>query len=209
MDEDSARGADAVDPTAAAGDVDRASPSDRPSGDSVVAPPTATGQARSPASAVYWVTPASASTGSRTRLAAIAGVILVVLGVIAGLLFLVMLIPLGQAATTPSSYASVVVDTVAVLILFAIILALASMGYVASGIGVLRSRDWARVLGIVLSVVGGLIWLGAAILALGGPSIPGSGIDPSLAALLVALYGGLFLIHLYVVVVLAFFWRAP
>ena len=65
-----------------------------------------------------------------------------------------------------------------------------------AGIGVLRSRDWGRVLGIIVGVLSGLLWLGS----VATPDRPGA--QDSIIGSLIA-----FGIHAYIVVALLFFWR--
>ena len=68
--------------------------------------------------------------------------------------------------------------------------------YLAAGIGVVRSRDWGRVLGIIVGILSGLIWLSG---LSGGGRV---GVEDTIVGTLIG--AG---IHIYIVVALLFFWR--
>jgi len=74
-----------------------------------------------------------------------------------------------------------------------IIVVLYSVAYIVGGIGVLRTREWGRVMGIVLGIISGLIWL--------------AGLSGDRGGVIVALV--MLLVHVYIVVVLAIRWREP
>jgi hypothetical protein len=69
-----------------------------------------------------------------------------------------------------------------------------SLAYVIGGIGVWRGRGWGRVMGLVVSIISGLLWLAA----VASPNTEGTLIVP--IAMLV--------VHGYVIVALAVFWRS-
>lgn len=162
--------------------------------------------------AVAWAAPAPAGSvgaveGKRTSLAAAAGVILIVLGVLGGLLALIVLAVAGMAASfasggafdevpgMPAGFEAIiggVIAIVAVIMLVYVVLA------IAGGIGVLRSRGWGRVVGIVVGVIGTLFWL----LAVFSPSSSDGTGGVIFAFVLLAL-------HLYITIVLIGYWRNP
>jgi hypothetical protein len=140
--------------------------------------------------------------GRRTGLAAAAGIILLILGVLgilvgalffAGTAFVSQLTDrLGEIPGLPSGTNTSDILAGAFVFLGVIVLAY-SLAYILGGIGVLRSRGWGRVLGILVGLFSGLFWL----LALGGGGNQGG-------AFVAILFG----VHAYIFVVLAFFWRS-
>jgi hypothetical protein len=82
------------------------------------------------------------------------------------------------------------------IVFFGVLLVAYSLVYLSAGIGVLRSRDWGRVLGIIVGILSGLLWLGS-VMTPAQPSVRDS------------VFGSLFAfgIHAYIVVALMFFWR--
>lgn len=155
-------------------------------------PPAAPPVAWAPAPA------AVAAPGGRTGLAAAAGVILLILGILGGLLGLFVAVvggsivsQLGDIVDVPglNDPGSVIGGVVA---FFGILVVVYSLVYVIGGIGILRSRNWGRVLGLIVGILSGLVWL--------------SGLGQTDRANLpftIIMLG----IHVYVVVVLAMFWR--
>lgn len=157
--------------------------------------------------AVQWQAPAPAAAvgvrAPRTTLSAIGGVTLLALGII-GMLFGVLLLAgaalvsqlatdfVGEIPGLPEdvSTGSIVGGVVA---FFAVLVIAYSVAYILGGIGVLRSAEWGRWLGIVVAAISGLIWAG-------GLNNASDGFGFSLV---------LFLLHLYVFVVLIFRWREP
>lgn len=154
---------------------------------------------------VAWGAPpvAVAAAGSRTTLAAIAGAGLIVLGVLGGLLGLIIAV-FGSSIVKQldlnqygdfgdvNDPAAVVSGAVAFI---GIIFVLYSLVYLIGGIGIVRSRGWGRVMGLIVGILSGLFWLAS---LSGG----GSGAGNSILFPLVLL-----LIHVYVVVVLIMFWK--
>jgi hypothetical protein len=155
--------------------------------------------------AVAWgAAPAApAVVAGRSGLAMAAGIGLLVFGVLLlliGLLFLAVAGMVGGMAGTgafdeipgmPPGFEGAIGGFVVVL---GIIVILYSLLYIIGGIGVLRSRGWGRVLGIVVGIITGLFLLAG----LTSPS------DESSLLVTLVLLG----IHVYVVIVLAFFWRS-
>lgn len=182
------------DPTATRGDMPAP---DAPA--AVPAPPTTT----PPPSAWAVAAPAAAVTGPRTGLAGIAGIILMVLGglglivgalAFAGTAFFSQLAgDLGDIPGLPAGTdaGDVVAGAFAVL---GVIVVAYSLAYVVGGIGVWRGRGWGRVIGLVVSILSGLIWL---------PAVTSSNIEGTQVVPI-----ALLAVHVYVIVVLAVFWRS-
>jgi hypothetical protein len=136
----------------------------------------------------------------------VAGVALLVLGVLGalfGLLFFAlagMVGSLGQGGFfdevpgMPPGFETSIGGFVAVI---GVIVIVYSLLYVAGGIGVLRSRGWGRVIGIVVGIISGLIWLAGVF----SPSTSANGQSGILFSVV------LLAIHAYIVVVLIAFWR--
>ena len=158
----------------------------------------------SPQPAVAWAPPpaASAAVGQRTTLSLAAGILLVILGVLGGLFSLAVLtigrsvvdqfdfssLPGLEGNADPNAIVSGVITFVGIFVLAC------STFYIIGGVGVMRSRGWGRVIGIIIGILAGLIWLGS--LASSGRA----GSDPLFALVLLA-------IHAYIAVTLLFFWR--
>jgi hypothetical protein len=86
--------------------------------------------------------------------------------------------------------------------IFAVIILAFSLLYILSGIGILRTREWGRFLGIVLGIIGGLIWL----LGLTGSVGAGSGTRADTTGS-IGFSLLLFIVHAFVVVALAVRWK--
>jgi hypothetical protein len=168
-------------------------------------PPPAMPQPAMAQPAVAWAAPpaAAAVQGSRTTLSLVAGILLVVLGLFGALASLALLtigrefirqfdfstLPGLEQVNDPSGF----VESAAI---FGGILVLAfSTFYIVGGVGVMRSKNWGRVIGIVIGILASLFWVAG--VAGGGRA---SGGDTSFALVLLA-------IHAYVAIVLLFFWR--
>lgn len=161
-----------------------------------------------PQPAVAWApppAPVAAGPGQRTVLALIAGIIMVVGGLLFGLAGLAVAI-LGRAVidsmgdlgqfpgmegVDAGALASGIMTFVGILIL------LFALAYFIGGIGVIRNRSWGRTLGLIVGILGGLAWLGS--ITTPDPSGVGSSVGGSLV---------MFGIHAYIVVVLLFFFRS-
>ena len=148
---------------------------------------------------------AVAAKGGRTTLAAIAGVGLIILGILGGLLGL-MITVFGPSVVSQfdlSQYGDFgdINDPAAVIsgaIAFVgIVVVVYSLVYLFGGIGIVRSRGWGRVMGLIVGILSGLFWL---LSLTGGGSA--SGAASGIGFVLVMLG-----IHVYVVVVLIMFWR--
>ena len=165
--------------------------------------------------AVTWAAapaPAVAVKGKRTVLAAIAGILLLlggIGGIILGLLVAVVggtfVSSLGQFTDFGDIPELNGADPSAVLggvvAFFGMIIVAYSVAYLLAGIGVLRNSTWARVLGIVVGIISGLIWLPGVTTS---NQIP----DASAAANSLLFSAVLLAIHVYIVVALLFFWRS-
>lgn len=155
--------------------------------------------------AVAWAAPpvAVAATSGRTMLAAIAGVGLIVLGVLGGLIGLAIAVfgssVVSQFDLTQYGDFGDINDPAAVIsgaIAFVGIIVVAySLVYLIGGIGIVRSRGWGRVMGLIVGILSGLFWLMS--VTGGGGSTGGNIFFPLL----------MLVIHAYVVVVLIIFWR--
>ncbi len=170
-----------------------------------VALPAAPPPPAAPQPAVQWQAPpppAVARPGQRTTLAAVAGVILVVLGVLGGLIGVVILggaalfadLVEGSVGTVPGLPEGMTIEEFVggvVGIVGSLVIAF-SVAYVLGGIGVLRTAGWGRVIGITVAVISGLVWAGGL-----------SGRDGFGFAMV------MFLLHAYVFFALVFRWREP
>jgi hypothetical protein len=153
---------------------------------------------------VAWAPPpvAAAALGQRTTLSLAAGILLVLLGILGALASLALLtigrefirqfdfstLPGLERVNDPGGF----VESAATF--GGIILLACSAFYVIGGVGIMRSANWGRVIGIVIGILVGLFWLAS----LGGSGRAGG--DTSFAIVLLA-------IHAYVAIVLLFFWR--
>lgn len=178
----------------------------------VTPPPAAPPPAAMPAAAqpaVQWAAPPApgayvAGKPPRTTLAAVAGGVLLALGIIGALLGALLLasgsffgelagsfgdaIPGLPEGMTVEQFLGGVFGFLGIIVIFYSVL------YIIGGIGVLRSSDFGRIMGLIVAILSGLIWAGG----LSGGQSEGFGF-----ALV------MFLVHLYVFVVLAFRWRQP
>ena len=136
---------------------------------------------------VAWGAPpaAAAAKGGRTVLAAVAGVMLIILGIVRQL----DLSQYGGDFGGINDPAAVVSGAIAFV---GILIVVYSLVYLIGGIGIVRTRAWGRVIGLVVGTLSALFWL---LGLMGGQS---SGIGFALVMLA---------IHVYVVVVLILFWR--
>ena len=155
---------------------------------------------------VAWGAPPVAAKGARTTLAAIAGVALIILGVLGALLGLLIAV-FGSSIVRQldlrqyggdfgglNDPAAVVSGAIAFV---GIVVVVYSLVYLIGGIGIVRSHGWGRVVGLIVGILSGLFWL---LSLTGGGSTSGAG---SGIVFVLAMLG----IHVYVVVVLIMFWR--
>ena len=171
-----------------------------------VPPPAYTPPPAAAQPAVAWAPPPApgAAAGQRTSLSLAAGILLVVLGVLGGLLSLLIL-TIGREVAQQFDFTNLPgVDTGgadvgaiagSAVTFVGILLLVFSAFYIIGGIGTIRSRDWGRVLGIIIGILAGLFWLAS----IGGGGSSGRG-DLVFPLVLLA-------IHAYVAVALLFFWR--
>ncbi len=174
------------------------------------APPPAAAAAPPPPAqpAFQWQAPAPAvavagARAPRTTLSAAGGVVLLALGIIGllfGVLFLASAALIGQLIRDYYGEIPNVTDQITaggvvggVIAFFAVLVIAYSVAYILGGIGVLRSAEWGRWLGIVVAVISGLIW---------GSGLTGSGEGFAFGLVM-------FLAHLYVFWALVFRWREP
>jgi hypothetical protein len=156
--------------------------------------------------AVNWAPPPTpvAVAGKRSTLSLAAGILLILGGILGGLAGLAVAVfgnaivqSLQELGGMPELEGMDVAAFMSGFIVFVgIIVLVYSLVYLIAGIGVIRSRDWGRVLGLIVGILSGLIWLSG----LGGTNQPGAG--DSLVGTLIG-----FGIHAYIVVALLFFWR--
>jgi hypothetical protein len=178
----------------------------------MVPPPTAPTAPVSAQPPVAWQAappPAVAVKGRRTALAAIAGILLL-LGGIGGILLGLLIAVLGstvigslggQFGNIPElNGADPAAVFAGVIAFFGLIIVAYSVAYLLAGIGVLRNSNWARILGLVVGIISGLIWLSGLTNANQIPDA--SSARGSLLFSVIALG-----IHVYIVVALLFFWR--
>jgi hypothetical protein len=170
-------------------------------------PPAVPPPAYTPQPAVAWqAAPAVAVASGRSGLAAGAGIGLLVFGILLlliGLLFFAVAGMVGGLAGSggfgdipgmPPGFEGAIGGFVVV---FGVIVILYSLLYIVGGIGVLRSRNWGRVIGIVVGIITGLLMLSGVTT----PSATGDQSSLIFSLILLAL-------HVYIVVALAFFWRS-
>jgi hypothetical protein len=149
-----------------------------------------------------------ATKGERTTLAMAAGILLI-LGGIGGILLGLLVAIVGGSVVSSLDFsqfsnipdlkgASPGAVAGGVVAFFGALVVAYSIAYLLAGIGVLRNSNWARVLGIVVGIISGLIWLSGLAGANNTQNAGGAG-----------LFSGFALgIHLYIVVVLLLFWRS-
>jgi hypothetical protein len=171
-------------------------------------PPTYTPPPVPPPSAqptVAWAPPATAvaTEGQRTPFALAAGILLVILGAL-GALAALALLTIGREFIRQFDFSSLpglerIEDPnafVASAATFGGILVLAfSTFYIVGGVGVIRNRNWGRVIGIVIGILAGLFWVAG----VAGSGRAGGNTDGSSILLLV--------VHAYIAISLLFFWR--
>lgn len=170
-------------------------------------PPAVPPPAYTPQPAVAWqAAPAVAVAGGRSGLAAGAGIGLLVFGILLlliGLLFFAVAGMVGGLAESggfgdiPGMPPGMEGAIGGFVVVFGIIVILYSLVYIIGGIGVLRSRNWGRVMGIVVGIITGLLMLSG----LTTPSTTGDQSSLIFSLILLAL-------HVYIVVALAFFWKS-
>jgi hypothetical protein len=135
------------------------------------------------APAVTWAPPpaAPAATGQRTILAALAGILLLLGGILGGLAGLAVMLVGGSFAQALRDYIQVPglegADAATVLggvvAFFGAVILVYSLVYLLAGIGVLRNRGWGRVMGLTVGILSCLIWLSG---------LSGSGTSPARGA---------------------------
>ena len=190
-------------------------PGSEPAAPPPLAPYVAAAASPSPAAPPPVVAPAAAwapmpaaaapAVGQRTTLAAIAGILLLIGGILGGLAGLAVAIIGGSFAATLGDLIEIPGlvggDPGAifggVIAFFGVIIFIYSLVYFSAGIGVLRNRGWGRVTGIVVGILSGLIWLGS-VTTPAQPDVQQSVVGSFLA----------FGVHVYIVVALLFFWRS-
>lgn len=179
----------------------------------IAAPVAAAPIAPPPAPPVGWQAPPAvvAVKGERTGLALGAGILLILGGIGGILLGLAVALIGGSVASNfdfsrfnnnpdlngvdPGSIAGGVVA------FFGAVVVAYSIAYLLAGIAVVRNANWGRVLGIILGIISGLIWLSGLSNANNAGNAAGAASGGVFSIIAVA-------IHLYIVVALLFFWRS-
>lgn len=155
-----------------------------------------------PQPTVAWAPPpaASAAVGQRTTLSLAAGILLVIFGAL-GVLFSLAVLTIGREFMKSFDFSSIpgmepgadpsAIVTGVITFLGIFVLACSTL-YIVGGVGVMRSKNWGRVIGIIIGILAGLLWLGSV--------ANGSRGDVAFALVLLAL-------HAYIAIALLFFWR--
>jgi hypothetical protein len=164
-----------------------------------------------PQPTVAWsAPPAVVAPGKRTSLAIAAGILLLI-GGIGGILLGLLIAVVGGTVISNLNFdqfgyfpdlrgADPGAVAGGVTVFVGVIIAVYSLAYLLAGIGVLRSSNSGRVLGIVVGIISGLIWLGG---AKNAGQIPDASGALGLGAFSIVMLA----LHVYVVAVLLFFWR--
>jgi hypothetical protein len=172
-------------------------------------PPPAMAQPAMAQPAVAWAPPPASAPakGKRTSLSLAAGILLLILGILGGLIAL-LIITVGREFAQQFNFAnlpgfeggdpSAIVGSVVTFV--GIVLLVFSTFYIVGGVGVMRSANWGRVIGIIVGILATLFWLAS--FASTGQVGSTSGRQGGEAFALVLL-----VVHLYIAVVLLFFWR--
>jgi hypothetical protein len=160
-----------------------------------------------PQPAVAWAPPPAvpAKEGQRTTLSLAAGILLVMLGAL-GVLASLAVLTIGRAVVQQYDFSSIpgfdVRDpngVVGAAITFGGIFVLAcSTFYIVGGVGIMRSKNWGRIIGIIIGILASLLWLGS-VMSVGRSGRAGG--DPIFALVLLGL-------HAYIAIALLFFWRS-
>ena len=159
--------------------------------------------------AVAWAPPPSAPALAvqRTPLSLAAGILLLILGVL-GTLFGLLIAVVGGTFVRDFNFGDVPGfnganpgDVIGSVVAFVgIVLIVGGLVYLIGGIGIIRSREWGRIIGILVGILIGLFWLAG---VFGGGQY--SGADGRAGGGLFAAI--LFAIHAYIAVALLFFWK--
>jgi hypothetical protein len=201
---------DAPPPAAAQPPADAPTPAAAPP---AYTPPTYTPPPIAPPAAqptVAWAPPptTAAAVGQRTTLSLAAGILLVLLGVF-GTLISLLILTIGREfarsfdfSTLPgfdtgNSDPGAIVGSV--ITFFGIVLLVCAVFYIVGGVGVLRTKSWGRVIGIIIGILAGLFWL-ASLASSGQVNSEAARSSPLFALILLA-------VHAYVAIALLFFWR--
>jgi hypothetical protein len=161
---------------------------------------------------VGWQAPPAvvATKGERTTMALAAGILLI-LGGIGGILLGLLVAIVGGSVVSSLDFsrfnnmpdfngADPGAVAGGVVAFFGAVVVAYSIAYLLAGIGVVRNSNWARVLGIILGIISGLIWLSGLTNANSAQTGAGSGGTLLFGVLAVG-------VHVYIVVSLLFFWR--
>lgn len=173
-------------------------------------PPPAMAQPAMAQPAVAWAPPpaTAAAKGKRTSLSLAAGILLLILGILGGLIA-VLIITVGREFATQFNFANVpgfeggdpseIVGSVVTFV--GIVLLVFSTFYIIGGVGVMRSANWGRVIGIIVGILATLFWLASYAGSGQVGSAPGRQGGEAFALVLIV-------VHVYIALVLLFFWRS-
>ena len=160
--------------------------------------------------AVAWAPPPATAPakGKRTSLSLAAGILLLILGILGGLIA-VLIITVGREFATQFNFANVpgfeggdpseIVGSVVTFV--GIVLLVFSTFYIIGGVGVMRSANWGRVIGIIVGILATLFWLASYAGSGQVGSAPGRQGGEAFALVLIV-------VHVYIALVLLFFWRS-
>src|SRR5262245_27196060 len=162
-----------------------------------------------PQPAVTWAPPPTAPSLAvqRTPLSLAAGILLLILGVLGALLGLLIAVVGGtfvrdfNFGDVPGFNGVDPGDVIGSVVAFVgIVLIVGGLIYLVGGIGIIRSREWGRIIGILVGILIGLFWL-AGVFGGGQYSDTGGRAGGALFAVI------LFAIHAYIAAALLFFWK--
>jgi len=183
---------------------------DAPAAAPAYTPPTSTPPPIAPPQpAVAWAPPPAAPTmaAQRTPLSLAAGILLLILGIL-GALFGLLIAVVGGTFVRDFNFGNVPGfngtdpgDLIGSVVAFVgIVLIVGGLIYLVGGIGIIRSREWGRIIGILVGILIGLFWL-VGVFGGGQYSDAGGRAGGGLFAVI------LFAIHAYIAVALLFFWK--
>jgi hypothetical protein len=158
-----------------------------------------------------WVQPAAAAYGPVTGLAKIAGIVILLFALFWGAIGALILFAggLAKVGSSSSGVANVAQfgDAVGNFIAgFGIVILILAIIELIAGIGILMSKDWARVAGIVYALIFGF---GSIFIVLGGVGASNSDVNTGGAGAGTLIFGLVFLIgYIYAIFALGLRWRA-
>lgn len=155
-----------------------------------------------------WVQPAAATFGPVTGLAKIAGIVILLFALFWGaigalIVFAGGLAKFGSSSTNVAQFGDAVGNFIAGFGIVILVLAIIEL---IAGIGILMSKDWARVAGIVYALIFGF---GSIFIALAGVGASNTDTSTGAAGAGTLIFGLVFLIgYVYAIFALGLRWRA-